>query len=166
MNNVNMGGMNPMGGPVGGGMPMMNNGMGAGGPQQRNSQDTQKFRALLNTYIYDYFITNEMYESARALIKSKQPLHLNTDENSNLNNGVGDDNGDEMKVDPEPKRPTDLPTPQLPEKANSETNFLYDWWCLFWEMYAAQRGETGQRGSIKPYLNFTVRTLLYNVTNS
>src|SRR4051794_21337231 len=74
MNNVNMTGMNTMGGPVGGGgMPMMNNGVpGNIRPAPVNDQQ----RSQLNTYIYEYFLRNEMYECARAMINSDQPIKV------------------------------------------------------------------------------------------
>lgn len=151
MNNVNVANMNAMGGAVGGApMPMgMNN---ANGPMAAAQQAAQRIdntgnnRVMLNTYIYDYFLREGLYDCARALLNSDQPPNVNKgspgsrrDENGNvLGNGVGDDAMDtDSKDDVDSKRPSDLPLPIL--SAQSETCFLYEWFCLFWDMLMSQR---------------------------
>lgn len=159
MNNVNMGGMggmNPMnamgGGPVGGGNPMMNNGT-AGGPRPANVADNA-VRAQLNTYIYDYFCRHGMWDCARALMNSDQPIRMEkTSPGRRDDNMNGNEDGDDSKDDMEPKRPNDLPAPVLPD-ASPESCFLFDWWSLFWDMFNAQRGKADGRG-VQQYVTHT-----------
>jgi hypothetical protein len=154
MNNVNMGGMNAMGGPVGGGMPNMNNGAG-GVRQPMTGNDTN--RSQLNTYIYEYFLRNGMYDCARALLVSEQPMNImkdspgrRRDENGN---GAGDEGDGDSKDDMDSKRPADLPDPNLPKEC-PESCFLYEWWCLFWDMFNAQRG----KGDTRKVLQYVTHT--------
>ncbi len=146
--NVGMPNMNPMGGPVGGApMPMMNNGAmiqgAAGGPRQQQVNDNQ--RGVLNTYIYEYFIRYGMYECARSLLQSDQQVNVQKDgaKGGNGVNGTGDDAMDtDSKEDIDSKLPDDLPPPKLP-MPTSDTSFLYEWFCLFWDIYNAQRAKSG-----------------------
>ncbi|KAJ9162053.1 Transcriptional regulator of filamentous growth FLO8 [Coniochaeta hoffmannii] len=162
MNNVNMANMGPMGGPVGG-PPMMNNGA-VGGPQQGGAQRQglqahQDNRLLLNTYIYEYFLKYGMFDCARALLNSDAQIKVQKDspggrrdENGNLlGNGLGDDHMDtDSKEDMDQKRPDDLPAPQIPMPL-PESCFLYEWFCLFWDMLNAQKGK-GQNGAVSQYV--------------
>jgi hypothetical protein len=158
-NNVNMAAMNAMGGPVGGGMPMMNNGLPATGSRAIPVNDNQQ-KSQLNTYIYEYFLRNEMYECARAIISSDQPINVlknsprRRDANGNpLDNGIGSDDMEDSKDDIDSKRPDDLPPPNLPTEC-PESCFLYEWWCLFWDMFNAQRGK-GDARNVLQYANIT-----------
>lgn len=162
MNNVNMAGMNAMGGPVGGGNPMMNNGAAGGIRQPIN--DTQK--SQLNTYIYEYFLTNEMYDCARSLLNSNEPMHLNTkdsrrDDNGNIMGNGADSMDGDSKDNLDSKRPDDLPAPNLPKEC-PESCFLYEWWCLFWDMFNAQRGK-GEMRNATQYLSHTQVNILIPV---
>jgi hypothetical protein len=145
MNNVNA-----MGGPVGGGMPMMNNGAAGVRPPMPGNNDQ---RSQLNTYIYEYFLRNGMYECARSLVKSDQPMSLIKNDSpgrrrddGTLGNGT-EDGGDDSKDNIDSKRPSDLPEPNLPKE--SDTCFLYEWWCLFWDMFNAQRGKGDGRNVVQ-----------------
>jgi len=153
MNNVNMGGMNAMGGPVGGGMPMMNNGAGGARPPMPVNNNDQ--RSQLNTYIYEYFLRNGMYDCARSLLNSEQPINVEKDSpGRRRENGTGDDGGDgDNKDDIDSKQPHDLPNPAIPKEC-PESCFLYEWWCLFWDMFNAQRGK-GDARSVLQYVNHT-----------
>lgn len=156
MNNVNMPNMNAMGGPVGAGMAAMNNGAGAGGRQAMSGNDN---RSQLNTYIYEYFLRNEMYDCARSLLRSEQPMNLHKDSPGRRreeagSNGAGDDGADgDSKDDIDTKRPDDLPAPNLPNNT-PESCFLYEWWCLFWDMFNAQRGK-GEGRNVLHYVTHT-----------
>jgi hypothetical protein len=164
MNN-NMANMVPMGGPVGG-PPMMNNGAmpQQGGGQQRQQQtpaDKERDnRTLLNTYIYEYFLRYGMYDCARAILNSDQQVKVTKegggrrDENGNpIGNGLGDDAMDHDAKDDagDQKRPDDLPTPLLPMPLQ-DSAFLYEWFCLFWDMLQAQRGNGSSR-QVNQYVN-------------
>lgn len=160
--NVNMPNMNPMGGPVGGGapVPMMNNGAmnpqggpAAPGPRQ---QQLDNQRGVLNTYIYEYFIRYGMYECARSLLSSDQQVNVHKDgsKGGNAVNGASDDAMDaDNKDDIDSKLPDDLPPPKLPMPA-SDQSFLYEWFCLFWDIYNAQRAKSGNP-HVNQYVNHT-----------
>lgn len=150
MNNVSMG-MNAMGGPVGGGMPMMNNGAaGVRPPMPANDN-----RSQLNTYIYEYFLRNGMYDCARSLLNSDQPMNVIKDSPGRRRDENGGDEGAdiESKDDIDSKRPADLPDPNLPKEC-PESCFLYEWWCLFWDMFNAQRGK-GDGRNVLQYVTHT-----------
>lgn len=141
-------------------MPMMNNGP-AGAPRP-TLVDNQQQRSQLNTYIYEYFLRNEMYECARAIIQSEQPINVlknspgrRRDVNGNpLDNGVSPEGLDgESKDDIDLNRPDDLPAPNLPKEC-PESCFLYEWWCLFWDMFNAQRGK-GDVRNVQQYVAHT-----------
>jgi hypothetical protein len=151
MNNVNMGGMNAMGGPVGGGLPMgMNNGAAGGIRPPMPANNDQ--RSQLNTYIYEYFLRNGMFDCARSLLNSDQPLNTMKDSPGRRNEGEDGADGD-SKDDIESKRPDDLPSPNVPRECQ-ESCFLYEWWCLFWDMFNAQRGK-GDGRAVHSYVNHT-----------
>lgn len=157
-NNVNMAALNAMGGAVGGAVPMMNNGVP--GNQRALPVDDSQQRARLNTYIYEYFICNEMYDCARALINSEQPVNLlkgspnqQRDANGNPVDGGGSDDMDDSKEGIDMKRPDDLPAPNLPRES-SESCFLFEWWSLFWDMFNAQRGKSESQNAQR-YANYT-----------
>ncbi|KAF3359401.1 hypothetical protein VDGD_05618 [Verticillium dahliae] len=168
--NPNVPNMNTMGGPVGAPMPMMNNGVvppqavpGPGpGPGPRPVlAPTESQRTLLNTYIYEYFIRNNMYDCARALLGSDAQVNVHKDspnrrrdENGNvLGNGLGDDPMDTDSKDDMDKLSDNLPAPKLPMPA-SETSFLYEWFCLFWDIFHAQRAKGGN-GPVNQYVSHT-----------
>lgn len=160
-NNANMAALGAMGGPVGGAMPMMNNnGLPVGGPRAVPVNEDQQ-RSQLNTYIYEYFICNEMYDCARALIGSEKPINVlkgsqnrRRDANGNpVDIGAGSEEMEDSKDAIDMKRPDDLPAPNLPREC-PESCFLYEWWCLFWDMFNAQRGK-GESQNVRRYADYT-----------
>lgn len=148
-------------------IPMMNN--VALPPQQaghrQNAPINENSRVLLNTYIYEYFLRFGMNDCARTLLDGDHQVlvvrdgsNRRRDENGNvLGNGVG---GDAMetdnKDDMDAKSPDDLPPPRLP-KSSENTSFLHEWFCLFWDMYSAQR-KSGN-SSVHQYLHHTAVSL-------
>ncbi|ATY62671.1 cAMP-dependent kinase pathway (Som1) [Cordyceps militaris] len=161
--NAAMANMNPMGGPVGGApMPMMNNGAvnpqaAAAAARQQQLNDNQ--RSVLNTYIYEYFLRYGMFDCARALLSSRQQVNVKDGKNGNAANGTGDDAMDtDSKDDIDSKTPEDLPAPKLPMPA-SDTSFLYEWFCLFWDIYNAQRVKGNSNGNINQYVMHTQEML-------
>lgn len=168
--NINMAAMNQMGGPVGGApMPMMNNGavnpqaaaQAAAAAAARQQQMNDGQRGVLNTYIYEYFIRYGMYDCARSLLSSDQQVNVlkeganrRRDENGNVINGAGDDPMDtDSKDDIDTKLPDGLPPPKLPMPA-SDTSFLYEWFCLFWDIYNAQRAKSNNN-TVNQYVAHT-----------
>lgn len=156
-----MGGMNPMaGGPVGGGHIAMMPTHSLTAPAGQTDG-----RTMLNTYIYDFFLREGMFDCARAMLTSEQTINVvkdspghRRDENGNsLGNGVGDDPMDtDSKDDLDGKRPMDLPAPNIPSHSNG--SFLYEWFCLFWDIMSAQRNKPAQahmNPHINQYVSFT-----------
>lgn len=147
MNNMNMAAMNPAaGGPVGGGMPMMN----AATPNMNMPDSNENLKVSLNTHIYDYFLKNGYHDCARALVREEK-IHLNTSNTKQSPgrqvNGVDDMDTDKTDI------PDDLPRPKIPETSNG-SSFLFDWYCLFSDMFNASRakGKPGGMSAIKQYL--------------
>ncbi|KAI7925717.1 hypothetical protein M0657_002303 [Pyricularia oryzae] len=126
----NMGNMNAMGGIGGPGVPP--------GPQQPPQQGTDNRHAVyLNTYIYDYLLRNEMYDAARGVLKSGQPINVEQDRE----NGLGGDSMDtDSKDDVNSKKPEDLPAPIL-GSATPDISFLYEWFSMFWDLLNASKGK-------------------------
>ncbi len=158
--NAAMANMNPMGGPVGSApMPMMNNGavnqQAAAAAAARQQQLNDNQRGVLNTYIYEYFLRYGMFDCARSLLSSDQQVNVKDGKNGNAVNGAGDDSMDtDSKDDIDSKTPEDLPAPKLPMPA-SDTSFLYEWFCLFWDIYNAQRAKGNSNGTIQQYVMHT-----------
>lgn len=154
--------MAAMSGPVSAPMNMMNNGAlpHQAGPRQMQLNDSS--RTLLNTYIYEYFVRYGMFDCARAMyqedpninVKKDSPGKLR-DENGNIiGNGAGDDPMDtDTKDGLDQKRPDDLPAPNVPTPV-SDSCFLFDWFCLFWDMFNSQKGK-GSSGQVNQYVQHT-----------
>ena len=165
MNNIGVASMSAVGGPVGG-MSTANNGLPTAGRAERQV-DPLKLR--LNTYIYDYFLKNEMWDCARALVQGDAPIDTTKvgpgqrrDGDSGMLNGVDDSPMDtDVKDEGDSKRPDDLPVPNVPN-ALPQNSFLYDWFCVFYEMLSAQRnvGKPGENGAAVQYLQHTQVCLL------
>lgn len=133
-------------GPLAGGPPVMNADFsGAGSSQPFIDPKTQ-----LNTYIYDYFLKNGQTDLARALQQSDLQI-LTSQPQSRTSPGRRETNGldDMMDADTNEdllKRTDGLPPAKIPPSCTDES-FLYDWWCLFWDIWHAQRSKTGKPGS-------------------
>ncbi|KAI0146214.1 hypothetical protein GGR57DRAFT_289732 [Xylariaceae sp. FL1272] len=155
MNTVNMNSMPMTGGPVGGPMPMAgSNALAAASQVQRPPENN---RANLNTYIYDYFIREHMYDCARAMLNSDQALNVHKN-SPRRSDDMGDDPMDtDSKDDLDSKRPPDLPAPNVPNGGDS--CFLYEWFCLFWDMLSAQRNKGGVSPNVSAYVNHTQNTV-------
>ncbi|EPS43172.1 hypothetical protein H072_2835 [Dactylellina haptotyla CBS 200.50] len=169
--NLNMNNLNQMtnlavgGVQVPGGMPM-------GHPQQNPNMSNGSGpkgieRSLLNTYIYDYFIRHDMYDSARAILQeaevqtepgtsvrraSPSRRSQKHDPDGNLINGIDDSMDGDRKDDGEgSERGADLPLPKVPQDS-SGGSFLYDWWSLFWDIFGARTGKAVS-GPAMTYVN-------------
>jgi hypothetical protein len=163
--------MNPMGGSMGNAapIPMMNNGtmvpqptahpgVGASAPGAAIRSVPTADRSQLNKYIYDYFLQNHMWDCARALLSADNTVGTKSENGKSgatHNHGVSDDAMDtDNKDDIDQKAPEDLPAAAIGNTAASDSAFLYDWFCLFWDMYHAQRHKNGN-GSIHQYVSHT-----------
>lgn len=160
---ANMPNMNPMGGPVSAPMNMMNNGGLVPQPLPRQiHQLNDSSRTLLNTYIYEYFVRCGMFDCARAVYREDPHINVKKDspgklrdENGNIiGNGLGDDPMDtDTKDGLDQKRPDDLPAPNVPTPV-PDSCFLYEWFCLFWDMFNSQKGK-GSSGQVNQYVQHT-----------
>ncbi|KAF3939882.1 hypothetical protein ABW19_dt0209071 [Dactylella cylindrospora] len=158
MNNLNQMTNLAVGGvQVPGGMPNM--AQQVPNPNMSNGSVASKGieRNLLNTYIYDYFIRHNMFESARAILEeaevSTEPgssakrgspsrRAQKHDPDGNLINGIDDSMDTDRKEDGEgSERGADLPLPKVPQDS-SGGSFLYDWWSLFWDIFGARTGKS------------------------
>lgn len=136
---------------VGGGIPMMDSDASGGniGPSMQLSEYQ---RQQLNTYIYEYFIRNRMFDCAQSLLNSEK--HLSAIEESPRRrqaNGNGMRNGtpnhgdsDNSKGDMNSETSGGLSVTSTTQES-PESSFLYEWWCLFWDMFTAQRGRGEER---------------------
>ena len=154
MNNVNMANMAAMGPAVATPL-MMNNGGAMPQGTPRPVQPNDNNRTQLNTFIYEYFVRHGMYDCARAILACDMPPKVQLpkdgsggrrDENGNLVAGnAGDDAMDtDSKDDVDSKRPEDIPQPM-------DNCFLYEWFCIFWDMANAQKGK-GNNAQINQYV--------------
>ena len=101
-----------------------------------------------------------MYDCARSLLNSDQPMNVIKDSPGRRRDENGGDEGTDgdSKDDIDSKRPADLPDPNLPKEC-PESCFLYEWWCLFWDMFNAQRGKGDGRNVLQYVTHTQVRTL-------
>lgn len=108
------------------------------GPQQPPQQGSDSRHAVyLNTYIYDYLLRNEMYDAARGVLKSGQPINVEQDRE----NGLGGDSMDtDSKDEINGKKHEDLPAPILGSAA-PDISFLYEWFSMFWDLLNASKGK-------------------------
>jgi hypothetical protein len=153
MNPINiagMAGMNAMpGGPVGG-VPMMNT-QSAVSREQNMTQESVYMQ--LNTCIYDYFLKRGQFDVARMLLNDEN-IKLDTDDaksSPNHMNGVDGDTSMGDTKDEKIRIPDDFPRPRVP--MDSGNSFLYEWFSLFWDIFAAQRKRPPMNQMAQAYVN-------------
>jgi len=148
---MSMAGVNPAaaGGPVGGGMMMMPDGSPA-----QSAMPSDQTRAMLNTYIYEYFLKIGMHDVARTL--SQQPEKFKIQVATKQSPGRRKDGeangveGDAMDVDSKMDIPDDLPRPAFSSSSPQGTGFLLEWFGIFFDIYHASR--KGSAGPAQQYL--------------
>ncbi|KAG8624338.1 hypothetical protein KVT40_007405 [Elsinoe batatas] len=137
--------MNNLGGM--GGPPGQQQMMNAGTPGASPPSSTMDNKKRLNTYIYDYFLRNGMFDLARQLL-AKEDIELQEKPSPNRKdvNGVTDGDGDSK--DDIPGKPADLPKANVPSEVNSA--FLLDWWAMFWDVWISgrSRGHSATRNYV------------------
>ncbi|KAL8729649.1 MAG: hypothetical protein Q9166_004598 [cf. Caloplaca sp. 2 TL-2023] len=122
---------------AGGGMPMMNNGASGATPRLGNEDEEPDYEARLNTYIYDYFVKNQRYDCAKAMMKADMPLRTHPKRRDGDVNGAGNMHTD-SKDDLESKIPDDLPLANIgPDPQGA--SFLLEWFGLFWDVFFAHQ---------------------------
>ncbi|KAK6339000.1 hypothetical protein TWF696_009796 [Orbilia brochopaga] len=157
--NINMNNLNQMTNLAAGGVQVPAGMLQAQpNPNMSNGSNSKAVeRNLLNTYIYDYFIRHDMYDSARAILQeaevSTEPgtsvrrgspsrRAQKHDPDGNMINGIDDPMDSDRKDDGEgSERGADLPLPKVPQDS-SGGSFLYDWWSLFWDIFGARTGKS------------------------
>jgi hypothetical protein len=136
-------------------MPMVaNNPLTA---MQQGQRSDNNNRTVLNTYIYEYFLREGLYPCAREMLRNNLSLNVDKngqrDENGNLlGNGVGEDPMDTDSKEADMKRGQDLPNPNIPP-LGGDSCFLYEWFCLFWDMMSAQRQKQPMHQQVGQYVN-------------
>jgi len=103
-------------------------------------------RRKLNTYIYDYFLRNDMFDLARLLYKDHEIDCL--EKTSPLRKEAGAVPDAEDAQSDLANKPADLPRANIPGAVNS--SFLLDWWSQFWDCWSAAR--TYNNSPTKQYL--------------
>jgi hypothetical protein len=147
MNNpqiAQMAAMNANGGPVDG-HPMMGN-----MPHPNKQPQATDPREQLNTYIYDYFLRNQHYAAAQAMIDS-QHIKMQLGPDQKLSPKMRTNGVDEMD---EP-RPDTMPAAKLPQNQIADNSFLLDWWVQFWDIYQATRNRVNSPTKGNQYITHT-----------
>ncbi|MCJ1405479.1 hypothetical protein MMC11_008707 [Xylographa trunciseda] len=145
---MNMNGLN-VGNGATGGMPMLSNGTNGVASRTGSDQDREvDYKSRLNTSIYDYFLKQESYDCARALLKSGLTVRTtNKPSPGRRQNGVDEDSIDaDSKDDIDSQRPQDLPLPEHMDGTDSNS-FLLDWFSLFWDVFFAARKDSKKTSS-------------------
>ncbi|KAF2751556.1 hypothetical protein M011DRAFT_474011 [Sporormia fimetaria CBS 119925] len=114
------------------------------GHMQRPVTKENDPRNLINTYIYDHMLRNQLFDVAKAMIDSGVQLNLETTKKQSPGNVNGVDPGDASRHD--------LPPPVLPGNQMVENSFLSDWWCQFWDIFSANRGRHNQHSKHAQYI--------------
>jgi hypothetical protein len=96
-----------------------------------------------NTYIYDHLLKVRQYDIARQFLVANKCL---TKPSKGKPNGIMEDPSDG------PKRPDDLPEPDVHESMNTESSFLFGWWCMFWDVFAAAHKNPAARQGTVDYV--------------
>jgi hypothetical protein len=105
--------------------------------QQHNANSDPQIK--LNTYIYDHLLRTRQYDIARHFFNANKCL---TKGSKGKPNGIMDDVSD-------PKRPEDLPEPDVYDSMGSDASFLLGWWCMFWDVFsAAHRFPSARPGTV------------------
>lgn len=134
-------------------------------------------RATLNTYIYDYFLKYEMYDCAQAILRegevntngsrrtspSRRPQKHDAEGNvvsNGIEDGMDANNASvsSKREEGEDSKP-DFPLPSVPKDC-PQGCFLYDWWCLFWDIFGARSGAKTTMAAATYLNNTQVRATL------
>lgn len=137
---------------------MMNNGSPA---IQPNTNTPDQLRAMLNTYVYEYFLKSGHFEIARALvredkfeIRTKPPVKQSPGRRKDGEvNGV---DGDGMDLDQKDDIPDDLPRPI--QESSPGNGFLFEWFSIFSDLYSAHRSSHKmQAGNVGPAAQYLMQ---------
>lgn len=143
----------------GAGMMMMNNGSPAMVPNMENPPENMKIQ--LNTYIYEYLLKTGLHDVARTLSREGEKFKIRTAskqspgrKKDNEVNGVDTD-----AMDLDSTIPDDLPRPLCPESSAQGSGFLFEWFSIFSDIFAANSKKGNNMGPAAQYLlHHQVRT--------
>jgi hypothetical protein len=155
---MNMVGMNSAatGGPVGG-MVMMNN----SSPATTSNSNSQQQKEHLNTCIYEYFLKMGYHDHARKLANDskfdmrRKPQNIKQSPGRRKDGEMNGVDADGMEMDVKDDIPDDLPRPDLPSQEGHGNGFLFDWFCIFSDLFSAQRSKAQGHSTAKQYLEQT-----------
>ena len=156
--NPMMNGINPANN-VGPAMTAMKNGANGATPRPVSDADRDtEYKTKLNTYVYDYFLRNDQYEVARAMINSKMPLLTK----NRRQNGMDENSMDaDTKDDLEAMKQHDLPFPDQIGDASSDNSFLLDWFSLFWDIFFSPRNRGAKNPHAVQYMDHSRVSQIY-----
>ncbi|KAJ9419726.1 hypothetical protein QL093DRAFT_2591239 [Fusarium oxysporum] len=111
----------------------------------RPLQENYNKRTQLNTYIYEYFLHNEMFQCAKSILKADSGVSVQGHSPDSVRNGKGCrvknalcNKTTDTRLDS--ASPNPLPSPNIPSPS-PDSCFLYEWFCLFWVIFNAQKSE-------------------------
>ncbi|KAJ3453842.1 hypothetical protein MRS44_018474 [Fusarium solani] len=112
----------------------------------RQLQEHYNKQTQLNTYIYEYFLRYGMFDCAQAILKADPDVKLqrHSPRSPRDNNGCRLRNArsyESIDIALDSKRSGFLPAPNLPN-LSPESCFLYEWFCLFWDMFNAPKNDS------------------------
>ena len=153
MNHSNMAGLTGGGPP---GVPMMNNGVNGATPRIENEQELD-YETRLNTWIYDHFVRKEYFGCARAMANSPMNIRFRKPSQGRRAEVNGMDEGimeTDMKDEVDSKRPDDIPQADVGSD-KAETSILMEWFCLYWDLWMAQRKNQRATPQAAQYVHHT-----------
>ncbi|KAG7419175.1 Transcriptional activator somA [Fusarium oxysporum f. sp. rapae] len=114
----------------------------------RHLPENYNKRTQLNTYIYEYFLHNGMFQCAQSILKADSDVKVQrhstgsdrNDKGLRLKNALRNKTID-TRLDS--THSNVLPAPNVPN-LSPDSCFLYEWFCLFWAMFNAQKNEDGR----------------------
>lgn len=126
-----------------------NNGM----PMGRADMSGRDPKVMLNTYIYNYLVSEGQQDVAKSLLDSRLPINADKikKETKNQVNGI-DANGDADSKDENKNR-----------AGNNDMaeNALLEYWLIFWDMWTASKyKETAVDSNGGQYLNVSLPPII------
>lgn len=147
--------MNPAaGGPVGGGMIMMNNG-GSPAVHVNPERNTEHTKQMLNTYVYEYMLKLRCYDIARLLVKDEK-FDFRQSPNHRKDGEVNGVDVDSMDTDGKDDVPDDLPRPATGDTQSQGNGFLFEWFSVFSDLFAAHR-QPNKSGNPTPAMQYLIQ---------
>ena len=160
------------------GMPGMAVPIGA--PNMNNGQPTASEKTQLNTYIYDYFLKNHMYDCADAILREGQVMTDGPNQRTSasrraqkhdadgniMTNGMEDsmdgaDGSGPRKTEGGEDSKGEWPSPSVPRDC-PQGCFLLDWWCLFWDIFGVRTSGKGSLQAAAYLTNTQVLSFLFH----